>query len=396
MSKQIKLIRVFVSSPEDVVEERESVKKVIEQINQSLFNKNIRLEYVGWDTHVVPGVGCDSQAVINEQINNDYDIFLGIMWQRIGSPTPREQSGTVEEFKQALKRNKDNPDNLQILFYFSEKPIPPSLVDSEQLNKLQDFKKELENEGVVYKPFQDISDFENLLRTHLLILLNKLGNTPIAETSATPELNQMVETPNSPNDSDGKLKVNDYGILEYIDIANKKLVNATEVQYKISDLMADFGDKTRRRTNQINSLKSQQNPNITRRLLDEIADDLDHFSDQMEIEVSKFSDNFNDSIEFYGLGLIESTSLGPQNHQNLKITEESLDKLRPSIREQKDAMISLRDSISSIPRFTSKLNKAKLRATEILGDFITTLDSNYDQVNSVLGLISDILSDYNK
>ena len=43
------------------------------------------------------GLGIDAQDVINRQLG-EYDIFLGIMNTRFGSPTHRADSGTEEEF----------------------------------------------------------------------------------------------------------------------------------------------------------------------------------------------------------------------------------------------------------------------------------------------------------
>ncbi|PYL26201.1 MAG: hypothetical protein DMF37_02915 [Verrucomicrobia bacterium] len=49
-------------------------------------------------------MGADAQDVINHQLA-EYDIFLGIMSCRFGSPTKRAHSGTEEEFNRAGFRN---------------------------------------------------------------------------------------------------------------------------------------------------------------------------------------------------------------------------------------------------------------------------------------------------
>lgn len=38
----------------------------------------------------------------------EYALFVGIMWNRIGTPTPRAESGTVEEFERAIKSCQKN------------------------------------------------------------------------------------------------------------------------------------------------------------------------------------------------------------------------------------------------------------------------------------------------
>jgi hypothetical protein len=52
MPKTITLLRVFIASPGDVDDERQVVKKVIEELNISFSNSNnLKLEVIGWETH---------------------------------------------------------------------------------------------------------------------------------------------------------------------------------------------------------------------------------------------------------------------------------------------------------------------------------------------------------
>ncbi|MYD31374.1 MAG: DUF4062 domain-containing protein, partial [Nitrospira sp. SB0661_bin_20] len=64
------------------------------------------MDVVRWETRTTPGFGKDPQDVINKQISDAYDIFIGIMWTRFGTPTPRAGSGTEEEFLRAYDRYK--------------------------------------------------------------------------------------------------------------------------------------------------------------------------------------------------------------------------------------------------------------------------------------------------
>ena len=69
------------------------------------------LELVRWETHVRPGIAADAQAVVNPQIG-PYDLFIGILWNRFGTPTGRAESGTREEFDQAYARWQHDPGSL--------------------------------------------------------------------------------------------------------------------------------------------------------------------------------------------------------------------------------------------------------------------------------------------
>src|SRR6266849_2814383 len=103
MPKVEKLL-IFLASPGDVPTERRHVKEVADEINRTIApGKGVVLEVVRWETHTFPGYGKDPQSLVNEQIAamRSYALFVGIMWNRIGTPTPRAESGTVEEFERA-------------------------------------------------------------------------------------------------------------------------------------------------------------------------------------------------------------------------------------------------------------------------------------------------------
>ena len=136
------IFQVFVASPSDVAEERKILESVIDDINRTASDAHtMHLKLLKSETHSYPGFGEEGpQGVINQQSGNDYDIFLGIMWGRFGSPTPRAGSGTEEEFDRAVSRWKDSPERIRIMFYFKKADISPS-ADPEQLAQVQAFKK---------------------------------------------------------------------------------------------------------------------------------------------------------------------------------------------------------------------------------------------------------------
>ena len=96
-------LHVLFASPNDVSNERDVVNEVIDDLNVSLRGSNIRVELLRWETHSRPGLGSDAQEVINRQLGDEYDILIGVMWTRFGSPTKRAGSGTEEEFNLAFR-----------------------------------------------------------------------------------------------------------------------------------------------------------------------------------------------------------------------------------------------------------------------------------------------------
>jgi hypothetical protein len=149
---QPRTIKVFVASPSDVAEERNALAKLIADINDVLAylapEKSLTLELVRYETHSYPDIGAP-QDVINREIPVDYDIFIGVMWKRMGTPTATDSSGTVEEFHRACARRKQGS-LPRIMFYFCDEhiPIPEADQELEQLREVIKFRKELDSQGL--------------------------------------------------------------------------------------------------------------------------------------------------------------------------------------------------------------------------------------------------------
>ena len=162
-------VRLFVASPADVQRERDSIVRVVSELNNTTgYNLELVVELIRWETHARPALG-RPQGVINAQIG-DYDIFVGIMWKRFGTPTGQAESGTGEEFNLAYEEwKRDN--RLQVLFYFSQaKYTLNSVSETEQAAKVLAFKEELKTKGLIWE-YPNASEFPNKLRQHLTMIL---------------------------------------------------------------------------------------------------------------------------------------------------------------------------------------------------------------------------------
>lgn len=144
------VIKAFLASPSDVSAERNAIKEIVAECNRHWTKlPGIHLELICWEDNAYPGIGDDAQDVINKQIPDEYDIFIGIMGARFGTPTKRAASGTAEEFERAFNKYKSSPDSVSIMFYFSEIPLAPSKIEPEQLRLIIDFKKLVYESGVL-------------------------------------------------------------------------------------------------------------------------------------------------------------------------------------------------------------------------------------------------------
>jgi hypothetical protein len=165
---EAKIFKAFIASPSDTSKERDLCNKVFDEINAGLGEiYNFRIEPLKWETDVRPTInGKDGQSTIFDQIGNTFEVFIGIMNKKFGSPTPRAGSGTEEEFNEAYKRYQEKKD-LEIIFYFNDEP-PQSMseINASELLKIEEFRKKLQPLGI-YGIYKGVSEFEDNLRKHL-------------------------------------------------------------------------------------------------------------------------------------------------------------------------------------------------------------------------------------
>jgi Domain of unknown function (DUF4062) len=170
-----KRIRVFVASPGDVQRERESLLGVVNELNRtcdSLLGQGfVRLELVRWETDTYSDVG-RPQAVITEQIG-DYDIFIGILWTRLGTPTGKAASGTIEEYETAYARWK-RLRRPHICFYFNVAASPPPRTesDAQQGVELVKFRERLASVVLVHE-YDGAALFADTVRPQLAQIVGR-------------------------------------------------------------------------------------------------------------------------------------------------------------------------------------------------------------------------------
>ncbi|WP_417712943.1 DUF4062 domain-containing protein [Pseudophaeobacter arcticus] len=174
MSKLIRQISVFVSSPGGLTEERELVETVCKHITKDLGQHlEFVIEVLRWESHTRPAAGKSAQDTINKQMGLDYDIYLGMLGARFGTATELWGSGTEEEFELAYE-SWSKLTQPEIMFYFAENAPELSQIDPDDLKKRIEFQKKLKERGVLYHTFSSRSGFEIALRDHLIGVIHRL------------------------------------------------------------------------------------------------------------------------------------------------------------------------------------------------------------------------------
>jgi hypothetical protein len=86
--------------------ERDIVQEAIDLINHiSGSREGFHLTPIRWEKDVSSQIGGNPQDIINQQVGDNYDIFVGILCNRFGQKTSSYDSGTEEEFFRAYDRH---------------------------------------------------------------------------------------------------------------------------------------------------------------------------------------------------------------------------------------------------------------------------------------------------
>jgi hypothetical protein len=178
MAYEAKVYRILIISPSDVGEERKIAEKVIHQWNSNHSSvSGIVLLPLMWETDVYSDLSesDDPQLIINKQIVDECDLAVAIFWNRIGSKTPRANSGSSEEILKVLKSKK------HLLVGFSEKSASVSNLDLKQITKLKEYRKECERKGIIFT-FSSNDEFQYSFLNQLTQLLSKSQKFSIKKT----------------------------------------------------------------------------------------------------------------------------------------------------------------------------------------------------------------------
>lgn len=161
-------VGAMIGSPGDATQERQAITDTILRWNAvNGADKGIFLEPVKWETHATPGLEGRPQGMINEELIPKSDFLIAVFRVRAGSPTGKEISGTIEEIREFMALGK------YVAVYFYEGETSVKGLDPDQLKKVQDFKKEIQQHGLV-ESYSSVADLQAKLAMHLSAIVKRL------------------------------------------------------------------------------------------------------------------------------------------------------------------------------------------------------------------------------
>ena len=170
-TKTIRELRVFISCPEDVAEEKERAKEVCGKLTESLRPlRGIEISPIEWKEDIVPNItGEGAQTVIDKQLEAyNYDVYLGIMWKRFGERMSNGLTPTESEFETALSR-RIKTGRPAILFLFKSEPyITQDDDEKKQIADVQNFRKRIKDSDLgIYGSFGNAEKFSEKIEKYL-------------------------------------------------------------------------------------------------------------------------------------------------------------------------------------------------------------------------------------
>lgn len=379
MAQTITLYKLFVASPSDLNDERGLIEDIVDELNLSVFNNSdIKLELIKWETHVNPGVGDYPQQVINSDIP-DYDIFIGLLWSKFGTPTQEYGSGTVEEFNNAYLKYKKLPSSMKIMFYFKQAAITMDKIETDSITAIRKFKSGLGDKGVLYWNYSTIEEFQKLLRIQLTRKIQEIHKAEIKPAV----LIEKVEEP----------EVEELGLLDYMDIGEESFNDIEEILLRMTDAMEWMGKRFTERTDEINrqtALNPEMGNKAKRRLVNSAAVDMHSFITRLKTEIPLFAETYKEGIDSFSEAIKISMDLQADEEEDIDNSIESLILFVAAIEDTSEGCLEFRNSMDDFPRMTKEFNTAKRMGAKILTDLINEFDI---AINLALALKKE-LEDY--
>ncbi|MEM7429011.1 MAG: hypothetical protein AAF441_23230 [Pseudomonadota bacterium] len=165
-SGETREVVVFISSPGDCAAERYIACRIVKKLSSApeVKQQNLSFKPLLWED-LPPGFaeGADFQGRLNELMAkygyDQYGIYIGFMKGRLGTRTPRHDSGTIEELEISLSGQRRFGTPSEVLFYF----LQP---DADRSEDVASFRKKLEGRGFL-SARTPVEAFEDRLTANL-------------------------------------------------------------------------------------------------------------------------------------------------------------------------------------------------------------------------------------
>lgn len=178
--RQVTRIDIFISSPGDLEEERQIVRRVLEKLNRGPLREQYYFYSLLFEDEVPPEIGKNAQEIVNRymQVQNSY-ILVSMFWTRMGTPftiidtKERYESGTQYEFLKGYE-NYQKTNHPHILLYRKKKANPQA--DPDQRDRVESFFNNFIGDPPklkgLFAPYTEPAEFEKKVEAHIVKIIN--------------------------------------------------------------------------------------------------------------------------------------------------------------------------------------------------------------------------------
>lgn len=431
MSRRLTKLTIFVSGTSEADSEKSAFRRVVEELNRMLEKTHgITIRVLSWPDDFRPGVNTDPQAELNRQIGSSYDIYLGVLGSRFGTPTQRAGSGTEEEFEAALARFLADTRSVRLLFYFKRSAEDPFSIDVDQLQKVKGFREALTNRGVVYRDFQDTADFVLQTRNHIsdLIVDEWRNDSWVAVASAPQNEGGSVEKEREPTHTGDAQEAEthvdaaeatcngtvptlakdtadlddpEFGFLEYVEGFHGAVAQLTETLGRFAENTTKMNERIRARTAETESLR-QEHERVkhiggsraqqeyvlkAKDAVDGAAADLNEYADAMTVELERFRSASRAMFENLRLVLVSGEEFESDSTRSTE-NRHALAQLIEVMETGRQGVANFQTTIRKTPALTGRYKRARKRAASMLGELIAEVSIFIDEAKEVLAQMS--------
>lgn len=355
-------IKVLISSPADQSENVKTVFSVIDEFNDLMSKRKVHFESVHWQKNIATGRGKRAQDVINTQIQ-DTDMIIAIVGTRLGTDTGVASSGTAEEVFDFCERVGFEKNNFNTHVFFNTKFDGNVLsLDTEQLDKVQNFQQQVSELGVMYAPFSNSSTLGKLIRAALDSFYFQSEQTAGAS---------LVEE-----------DLDELGLEEYFEAGSKNLEMVSEILKEIGSAFDEFNI----------SLGNVEDYDSKEALLEAGVKAMNVLGNQ----ISTRTDSIQDALDSTYTNTMSGTEILIEDFDKDENKEEVFELLKSMhymIENSEKSFISLVDletTIKAIPRRNKNLIKAKKKVLSP----ILKLKKTIADFNNNMRIVCDNLESY--
>ena len=229
------VVRVFLASPGDTEDERETARTAVARWNvEHAADEKVVLLPVGWETDSIPEWGEHPQSILNRQLLDACDVLVGIFWTRLGTPTQDGESGTVEEIERFATSSKP------VLLYFCRKHAAIASIDTEQLDAVREFETACRDRAL-YDTYGDTAEFAAKLARALTRVVRDRFASELVADEGMPRGRRLAEPPRPKQEARLAAHLENHGRHSYrLVLANTGTVDVLGVNVEVPDEASSF------------------------------------------------------------------------------------------------------------------------------------------------------------